>query len=79
MEKAFAQLARVRFRAAGLVVRCGEAMSPMACVRPADSLNRVDLLTAGRAIEDQLPELAFQVGFDLQRFEPDLLRGDVTG
>jgi hypothetical protein len=33
----------------------------------------VDLLTAGGAVEDQLPEFSLQIGSDLQEFQPDLL------
>jgi hypothetical protein len=35
-----------------------------------------DLLTAGGAVEDQLPEFLFYVGLDLRQLEADLLRGD---
>jgi hypothetical protein len=30
-------------------------------------------------VEDQLPEFPFQVGLDLEKFQPDLLSGDRDG
>jgi hypothetical protein len=48
-------------------------------VRHADALDPVDLLTAGGAVEDQLPEFSLQIGSDLQEFQPDLLRRNGDG
>ena len=45
-----------------LAVRRWKAMSPVPWVRHTDALDPVHLLTAGGAVEDQLPEFPLQVG-----------------